>query len=114
MFIDYEKIQRIVATEVEVTINNQVAASLNNYLEKLRDILDQEQKLIKKTADDTIEKIKEPIKNLNTLEKNMSALQNKFYELELENKKLVDEIRKRDAIIERKSKQLQKRIKNEV
>jgi len=114
MLINYEKIETIVAEKVEITINNLIAGSLNDYLDKLRDILDQEQELIQKTAANTIEKIKVPIENLNTLEKNMSALQQKFYELEIENKKLVDEIRKRDAIIERKTKKLAKRRDIEV
>jgi len=114
MFVNYEKIENIVSVEVEKIMNDLIAGSLNDYLENLRNVLNQEQNLINKTAADTIEKIKKPIENLNELEKNMSTIQNKFYGLELENKKLIDEIRKRDAIIERKSKQLQKRIKNEV
>jgi uncharacterized phage infection (PIP) family protein YhgE len=106
MLIDYEKIKNIISVEIETTLNNLVASSLNDYLDKLRDILDQEQKIIQETASKTVEKINQPIEILNTLEKKMSALQNTLFDLETENKKLIDEIRKRDAIIERKTKQI--------
>ncbi|SFV70903.1 hypothetical protein MNB_SM-5-465 [hydrothermal vent metagenome] len=107
MFVDYKKIENIVSAEVEKTMNNLIAGSLNNYLEELRDLISEEQELINMTARKTIERIKDPIKNLENI-------QSRFYLMQIENKKLIDEIRKRDAIIERKTKQLQKKIKNEV
>ena len=100
MFVDYKKIENIVSEEVEKTMNNLIAGSLNNYLEELRDLINEEQELINTTARKTIERIQDPIKNLENI-------QSRFYLMQIENKKLVDEIRKRDAIIERRNKKIE-------
>jgi len=106
MFVDYKKIENI----VEKAMSSLIASSLNDYIKQLRDIMDKEQKIIQKTADSTIKKIEEPMNKLNTLEKNMSEIQKKLIDLEAENKKLINENRQKNIIIERKTKQI-KRLK---
>jgi len=99
-----EEFERIIESKFEQNLNYIIANSFNLYLEKFREMVDCEKEIIEKSSKETIEKI--------------NAASNQMFQIEeiiSENKKmaaqvnyLIDEIRKRDAIIERKNKQIAK------
>jgi len=99
-----EEFERIIESKFEQNLNYIIANSFNLYLEKFREMVDYEKEIIEKSSKETIEKI--------------NAASNQMFQIEeiiSENKKmtaqvnyLIDEIRKRDAIIERKNKQIAK------
>ena len=99
-----EEFEEIVDEKLAKNLNYAFANSFNLYLEKFREMVDHENKLIQNSANEAIEKIRlasTQISNINELINSNRALA-----INVEN--LVEEIRKRDAIIERKNKQISK------
>ncbi len=98
------EIEKMFDRKFEENLDYAFANSFNSYLEKFRDMVDREKEIIEKSASIAIEELKRNSILLNEIEEMIKI--NKAFAKENDN--LIDEIRKRDAIIERKNKQIAK------
>lgn len=99
-----ENINTLLDNHLQEKIDQAFANSFNLYLEKFRDFVDQEKEIISTSAKEAVEKINIASEKLSEIDQliSMSA------KLAEETNRLTQEIRKRDAIIERKNKQIAK------
>jgi len=104
-FVDYERIREIIKVEVRNTMSALVINELNDYLAQLRSILKEEQRILQ-------DELKVPIKRFEMLAVKFENLQERLDDIEDRYSQdfieLIDELSKKEAIIERKSRQLEK------
>lgn len=97
-----EDIDNLLQHHLEQKINQSILNSFNRYLEKFQELVDDEKEIIEESSKKAIEKItivSNKISKIDAISKTNQKLSNEVTNL-------VQEIRKRDAIIERKNKQI--------
>lgn len=99
-----EGVNKLLDHHLDQKFNHAFANSFNLYLDKFRSIVDQEKELIEDSATKAVEKIDNASNKLIKTDEVLAA----NTKLSQEVKNLIEEIRKRDAIIERKNKQIAK------
>jgi Fe2+ transport system protein B len=107
MLIDYEKIEKIIDAKLSGH-EQEIANSFNHYLTEFRRLIDEEIRAIKIAGEEANQ-----LEKINNIQRTLNLFSLNLQELEKANKNLHDEIKKRDAIIERKTKQIQ-RLKDAV
>jgi uncharacterized protein (DUF3084 family) len=111
LFNSNEELIEQIDNLLENHLNKAVAESFNYYLEQLRNLVDVEIDSIKKTS----KRVNNEDKIL-SIERSIENISEQMEKVNQTNIFLHDEIRKRDAIIERKTKQISrlKKGKNEI
>ena len=97
-----EDINYLLNHHLEEKINQAFSNSFNLYLEKFRELVDHEKEIIEKYAAQAVQKIDIASSKIQEIGK----IENINFQLTNEIEELIGEIRKRDAIIERKNKQI--------
>jgi len=111
MFGKSEKLLEEINNMLEAKLNLLFANSFNFYLDQFRELVNHEKELIEESANEAIEKIDTATNKLTNIDEVVNA--NK--KLSEEVLQLINEIRKRDAKLDRKEKEIKRlKEKNEI
>jgi predicted nuclease with TOPRIM domain len=104
-FFNSNEIDQEIKELIKIEINNSIVSSMNSHLVEYRNIAENILSNMHKMIDQEIQEI-ENLSQIIEIKETISTFNNLLIDLETENKKLHNEIKKRDAIIERKTKQI--------
>jgi len=99
-----EEFEKILNEKLEENLNHSFANSFNLYLDKFREMVDAEKEIIENAAEKTIKKINSASNKMMQIEELISSNKTMTSQVNI----LINELKKRDAIIERKNKQIAK------